>query len=184
MVIPIAIPHTKSHSREPHLRSRRGFGLESAEEPVTGGIRAHAYIPVKNHRRPKPQQPEPLWNFHTTSPATGCVMSQTMPCKTKCWPDGMCVELYGFGSEPPPDEVAETPSVRAWQHVQEVFAGTSVPLHYVNINTDLEQSYWLRIWDFPTYRVVYGGREVARTNAMFASAQKLEEWLRQVAAQI
>ena len=107
-----------------------------------------------------------------------------MPCKMNCWPEGMTVELYAFGSEPPPDESAETPSVLAWQRVREVFAGSRVPLRYVNINTDLEHSFWLRIWDFPTYRVLHGGREIARTNAVFPSAKKLEQWLREVAARL
>ena len=92
----------------------------------------------------------------------------------------MTVELYGFGSEPPPDEVAETESVRAWQHAREVFAGSKVHLQYVNINSDLERSLWLRIWDFPTYRVLLGSREIGRTNANFPSAERLEEWVRQV----
>ena len=123
-------------------------------------------------------------HFHTTSPSRTRETARTMPCKMKCWPEGMTVELYGFGSEPPPDEPAQTPSVMAWQRVREVFAESSVPLRYVNINTDLEHSYWLRIWDFPTFRVLHSGREVARTNAMFSSAEKLEQWLREVAARI
>ena len=94
----------------------------------------------------------------------------------------MTVELYGFGSEPPPDESARTESVLAWQHAREVFAGSKVKLHYVNINTDLERSFWLRIWDFPTFRVLLDDREIGRTNAMFLSAAKLEEWLRQLVA--
>jgi hypothetical protein len=104
-----------------------------------------------------------------------------MGCKTSSWPEGLTVELYGFGSEPPPDEPAKTESVLAWRHVQEVCAGSKVKLHYVNINTDLERSLWLRIWGFPTFRVLFDGREIGRTNAPFLTAEKLEQWLRQVA---
>jgi hypothetical protein len=49
----------------------------------------------------------------------------------------------------PPDESAQTQSVLATTRVREVSPGRPVPLRYVNINTDLEHSYWLRIWDFP-----------------------------------
>jgi hypothetical protein len=92
------------------------------------------------------------------------------------------VELYGFGSEPPPDEPAQTETVLAWQHAQEVFAQSRVQLSYVNINSDLERCFWLRIWDFPTFRILLDGHEIGRSNCLFLSAEKLEQWVGQIVA--
>jgi len=102
----------------------------------------------------------------------------------KSWPENLSVELHGFGAEPPPDESAQTQSVLAWQQLQRVFAGSLVRLRYVDITTDLDNSYWLRIWDFPTFRVLYGGREIGRTNALFSSAETLARWLERVAGHL
>jgi hypothetical protein len=94
----------------------------------------------------------------------------------------MCVELYGFGTEPPPDETAETETVIAWRNARKVLAGSKVPLHYMNINDDLETAFWLRVWNFPTFRVLLGNREIGRSNLMFLTPDKLERWLREVIA--
>ena len=94
----------------------------------------------------------------------------------------MAVELYGFGTEPPPDETAETETVIAWRNAQKLFAGSKVPLQYVNMNDDLETAFWLRVWNFPTFRILLGSREIGRTNLMFSTSDKLEQWIRQVVA--
>ena len=103
-----------------------------------------------------------------------------MSCETTRWPEGLTVELYAFGSEPRRDEVAETPSVLAWHRAQEVFADSNVRLCYASIDADLEYAYWMSMWKFPAFRVVLKGREIGRTNAVFASAEKLEEWMRDI----
>jgi hypothetical protein len=100
------------------------------------------------------------------------------------WPDELTIELYGFGAEPPPDETAQTPTILAWRQVQAIFAGTRVRLQYVEITADLDHSYWLRILDFPTFRVLYAGRELGRTNAAFSSPETLLDWIEAVTAHL